>query len=217
MASQAADEMSLPKSSQSSANVSLSAIKVASPKCLDIPTKEINKETVVFWIERSKNANIVVYEALLSKSEEKKDDSKEESGHFNDISGYWLDIDPAYQAKKRAKGILSDRQELTFLEKKMAYGYAVHKTDEMIKNKKYQLTLVALPNLKFYLITIIDKNTNKKTAKVLAKLNNKQCYVRKVYVETKESWIGLPKVVHIDVYGISIDDENDIQCMRVEP
>ena len=69
---------------------------------------------VLFVIGRSKNLNIVVYEAKLAGSGEL--DSKEP------VVVYWLDLDPAYQKQKRDKGVTSDRLELNYIEKTLAYG-----------------------------------------------------------------------------------------------
>ena len=55
---------------------------------------------------------------------------------------YWLDIDPAYQAKNRKKGIMTDRSGLNMIEKKLAYGITC--TDN--GNGSYNVKLVAFPN-----------------------------------------------------------------------
>jgi hypothetical protein len=90
---------------------------------------------VLFFIARSKNENIVVYEAA------KKSDSELDPAKPIDV--YWLDIDPAYQQANRKKGVMSDRSDLNMIEKQFAYGVGF----EAAPNKPgtFLLKLVALP------------------------------------------------------------------------
>ena len=85
---------------------------VDAPDSIDLPTDQIDKETVLFWIERSKNKNIVVYEA------EKTEDTLD---HYNNVVGYWLKIEPSYVAKNRQKGKKDDRVEINMVEKKVCF------------------------------------------------------------------------------------------------
>lgn len=85
-------------------------------------------------ISRSKNANLVVYEALTggpstpSTSLDPANVESEDSAPVPapptclGLDAYWLDVDPEYVAKNRAKGKSSDRDELNFIERRMAYG-----------------------------------------------------------------------------------------------
>eukprot|EP01084_Bolivina_argentea_P070090 127485_1 len=98
--------------------------KMTAPKKIESPTGQIDKLTVLFWIERSKNKNIVVYEA---------DKNPSTADHYNTVVGYWLDIDPEFVKAARKKGVNSDRAELSYMEKKLAYGYNVSST---VNNKK---------------------------------------------------------------------------------
>jgi hypothetical protein len=38
------------------------------------------------------------------------------------VDVYWMDVDPEYQKKARAKGITTDKSELNMVEKQFAYG-----------------------------------------------------------------------------------------------
>lgn len=75
--------------------------------------EKLENPHVVFFICRNKNRNIVVYEAKMDAGVLKPDDP---------LDGYWLDIDPEYQAKARTAGRADDRVDLNFFERKMAYG-----------------------------------------------------------------------------------------------
>merc|ERR1719385_132694 len=114
---------------------------IEAPKAIELPTEQVAKDSVLFWIERSKNKNIVVYEA----------EQKNKSDHFNNVVGYWLDIDPEYVKKNRAKGKKDDREDLNFMEKKMAYGWTVSANAKV--DKQYHLAIVSVPAMKMDLIT----------------------------------------------------------------
>lgn len=170
----------------------------APPNILDLPTEAINKKCILFWIARSKNENIVVYEAEKSNGN---------VNHYNSVNGYWLDIDPEYVKKARQKGITTDRAKLTYLEKKMAYGYSLSKSTQEQELGKYRLSLVALQAIECYLIT--DENGDPHLQVII---NGKECYLRKVYVAAKEGWI--PTVLYIEIFGIEIET-NIVQAAKM--
>ena len=161
---------------------------IDAPKEIQIPTEQINKESILFWIERSKNANIVVYEAL----------KKNITDHYNDMAGYWLDLDPECMKANRKKGKMDDRDELNMIEKKLAYGYKVTATK---MQKIYRITIVSVPEINIELVT---DETNKPHAAVI--INGQRCYLRRIYVAAKENWIGLPKVLYVTITGIQINN-----------
>jgi len=140
---------------------------------------------LLFFIARSKNANIVVYEAILKNG--KFDANKP-------FEVFWLDIDPEFVKKNRAKGINTDRSDLNMIEKQFAYGISW----ELIANEKdaYKLKLVALSE-RPVTVRIVD-------GKPIAKLqiNGVQSRVERVYVHSKERMLGLPKVEYVDVEGV---------------
>ena len=173
--------------------------RIDPPKEIIIPTDQLDKDTILFWIERSKNKNIVAYEAI------KKDGVKD---HYNGIDGYWLDIDPEYVKANRKKGKMDDRADLSMLEKKMAYGYKVTSTASNKKLKVYQTNLVSVPSMIMDLMTDKDGKPHAVTI-----INGQKCYLRKIYVATKESWYGLPKVLYVTITGIQIDNQQ-IQCAK---
>jgi len=79
-----------------------------------------------------------------------------------------------------------------------------------MKKKMFNVVLVACPHLKCSLITINNK------PKIITTVNGKPSYLRKVYVSTKESWVGLPKVLYFDVIGFDIENGEPIG-MRITP
>lgn len=99
-----------------------------------------DSQTICFYIERSKNANIVVYDCVMAVPtisgvvegdeaiEIVKDDPNPVPLLFNVRGGrvpiqiYWLDKDPSFADPKRERGIDTNRTELNFIERRMAYG-----------------------------------------------------------------------------------------------
>jgi len=169
---------------------------------IETPTEQLNKPTVIFWIERSKNKNIVVNEGMKNSSN---------NDHYNDMIGYWLCIEPSYQQENRKKGKQDDREDLSFLEKKMAYGYSVIHDEKSTSSKQYKVQLTAIPKMECTLIT--DNKDN--NPKMITLINKQKCILKKVYVETKESWKG-PTVIFVDIYGINMENGN-IEHEKLKP
>lgn len=147
---------------------------------------------ILFFIARSKNLNLVVYEALV--------DSK--SGNLSvdkPVDVYWQDIDPEYMKKNRASGVKSDRSDLNYIEKTMAYGLSSSPADGK-PSGYYSVKLVSFPDR---LVTVWKDSTSGKCRAQIA-INGKQCDLKRIYVETKDSWTG-PKVQFVDLTGT---DEN---------
>ena len=142
---------------------------------------------VLFVIGRSKNLNIVVYEGKVSGTEM---DSKEP------VIVYWLDLDPAYQKQKRDKGVTSDRLELNYIEKTMAYGLS--STPHAAKPGHHTVQLVAFS--KRAVDVYYDKTKGRPVAMI--EINGAQCELLRIFVSATDSWTGLPKVQHVDVIGL---------------
>jgi len=86
---------------------------------------------ILFIISRSKNGNLVVYEAKLTNGQLDPN---------NPVEVYWMDVDPEYVQKRIKAGKTSDRTELNTLEKQFAYGLS----SESLGGGRYKITLVAL-------------------------------------------------------------------------
>jgi len=146
-----------------------------------------NSPNIFLVISRSKNQNLVIYEAVKSGSD------------FNaekPVDVYWLDIDPEYVAKTRAKGVQDDRTELNMLEKQFAYGLSWTKH----KDGGYELKLVALPEKLLHLELGHDGKLHCWTT--IAGQRASLCYV---YVNSVDRTLRLPKVVYVDLVGHTAD------------
>ena len=81
-----------------------------------------DKPNIFLYVERSLNKNIVVYESPIEQADGRSGAARVGLSLTEPVRAYWLDIDPTYVEKRRKKGILTDVEELNFIEKKMAYG-----------------------------------------------------------------------------------------------
>lgn len=115
-----------------------------------------NENLRLFHIERNKNKNIVCYDLCIRNG---VIDSK------NPVQGYWINMP---QKKK---------EELSFMEKKYAYGWECKKIDE----NTYEMTMVAFKKCS---ITITyDPETN--TAVAYVTQNGKEIQLQKIEANTK--------------------------------
>jgi hypothetical protein len=139
---------------------------------------------ILFFISRSKNLNIVVYEANIKNGQL---DPKEP------VLVYWLDIDPEYVKKNRAKGITSDRSELNTIEKQFAYGLS----SEALGNGKYKISLVAFKERPVHVE--FDSASNHVICRM--EINGNLVDLYRVYINATDRMIGLPKVNYVELTG----------------
>ena len=161
---------------------------------------------VLFVIARSKNLNIVVYEARVGGD-----------GHLDSaepVTVYWLDIDPEYQKANRAKGIASDRVELGAIERRMAYGLSSSAVPG--QPGAFHVRLVAFPER---VVTVsVEAGAGGGSARPVARMliNGSQCVLERIFVQASEHWLNpLPTVQHVDVSGL---DKHGRRCTeRIVP
>lgn len=146
---------------------------------------------ILFYIARSKNENIVVYEANVVNNE---------FHSKNPVNVYWLDIDPAYVKKNRAKGITTDKSELNTLENNFAYGVSCepYTGPETNNQQGYKIKLVALPERIVYIYKSNDNN-GQVLIKAYMYINKKLANIERIYVKSTDRMIGLPKVDYAEV------------------
>lgn len=148
----------------------------------------LDQEEIVFVIERSKNKNVVVYESLDSES--------------SPMGVYWLDIDPAYVEANRKKGVMSDRSEISYLEKKIAYGL----TATSAGPGEHDISLVALPQK----VIRLKECPVLKRPRAFTSILGREARLERIYVESKENFFGLPTVLHVLVAGVTVDTNEPI-------
>ncbi len=134
----------------------------------------------LFVIERSKNANVVKYDAVLNGD-----------GKINEkspIDAYWL----LYAYKN------GEREELSAFDKK-AYGFKVEYNKE---TNNFDFVLKAVKD-KPMILGLYDG-----VAKVVIKINNIDCFLNKVYIESKDGALGIPKVSYYELFGSDVKTGN---------
>ena len=139
---------------------------LAAPAAAQITTSPL------FIIERSKNANVVHYDAQLTA--DGKLDPKEP------VIAYWVLL---------AKD--GRREKLSWVEKKKAYGFTI-KPDPSVNG--YKMTLVAAPKKQI----IVKKE--KETVLAEAVIEGRPAVLEKMYINASDGLTG-PKVQYIEVHG----------------
>ncbi len=125
----------------------------------------------LFKIERSKNGNVVQYDACLLKDGALSDSDP--------VSVYWI--------LENGK-----REDLNTMEKTYAYGV---KSERKIGKDKTEISLAALSDRKI----IVGKNGGK--YRVTISINGKESILEKMFVKSEERLVGPPKVLYVDIIG----------------
>lgn len=131
----------------------------------------------LFIIERSKNANIVCYDAGL-----------DESGQIDKekpVAAYWL----LYAEKN------GEKEKLSAFDKK-AYGFKAKYNEQ---NKNYDFKLKAVDD-KPMILGVFEG-----VPKVKIDINGKKCFLEKVYIQSKDGAFGIPKVYFYVLYGQDVE------------
>ncbi len=142
-----------------------------------------DKTVNLFVIERSKNANVVKYDAVLT-----------DAGVINEkkpIDAYWL----LYAYKN------GEREELSAFDKK-AYGFSA----KYNKDKKYFDFVLKAVKDKPMILNLYDGEP-----KAVIKINNVDCFLEKVYIESKDGAFGIPTVSFYELFGKEVATGNDQQ------
>jgi hypothetical protein len=143
---------------------------VAWPVLAEVP----KKADPLFVIERSRNKNVVQYDARVTESRDLPDS--------NPVQAYWI--------------LENGRQEeLNSIEKKYAYGVV---RQEKLEQNKFKLTLAAFKNREI----LVEKIKGFFKAVVL--INGQQSVLQKIYVKSEETAGLLPKVLYVDLIGKAV-------------
>lgn len=129
----------------------------------------------LFIIERSKNANIVRYDAQIT-SEGKLNTEKP-------VIGYWI-----------LKADEGQRAELSGLQRKFAYGFSTKPAES---GEGFIMKMVPLPKREIR-VRKVDK-----TVRAELKIDGKPAILNKIYVDSDSTWTG-PKVNYVKLFGRAI-------------
>ncbi len=144
------------------------------------------KKAPLFRIERSKNRNTVQYDACLLQNNNISEPSP--------VHAYWV----------LANG---KREELSALESKEAYGI---ESKEKLGENKFRIVLAALKDRSL----IVQKM--KTGYKAVTQINGELSTLERVYVQSQEQTLGLPKVQHVDLFGRSVKTNKPVK-ERITP
>jgi hypothetical protein len=130
----------------------------------------------LFYVQRSPNANTVIYAAKL--------DGHGEINRSNPVEGFW-----------RKFNIDGGKQQLNFIERNIAYG--AH-ADRAVQGKPITFTIAALPERKLTLA--LDANGK---PEALMRIGTHTVKVAYVYLQVVEGGL-MPDVPSLDVFGTDI-------------
>jgi len=139
---------------------------------LVVPAEAQIKTSPLFIIERSKNANVVHYDARLTA--DGKLDPKDP------VIAYWV-----LSAED------GRREELSWIEKKKAYGFDI-KPDPSVKG--YKMTLVADPQRPITVKKVGD------AVRAVGVIDGRPAVLEKMYIKAADGLTG-PKVEYLELYG----------------
>jgi hypothetical protein len=154
------------------------SLKLAAAACVSLVAPvalAAQRSVVLFEIARSKNANVVRYCARLNPRGTLNTDSP--------IEAFWL-----MQAED------GRREELTWLERKLAYGFS---TSDVTGNGCV-LELVAFSARR------LRVERAKASYRALVEIRTKPAVLRQIFVQTREGGM-LPSVEHVELFGTTLD------------
>jgi len=152
--------------------------KVPDPNKVLDPNEARKKTQPLFIIQRSKNANVVHYDARLTAAG--KLDPNEP------VIAYWVLL--AQDGR---------REELSSIEKKMAYGFST-KPDPSVKG--YKMTVVAVPKGEITVRKVGD------AIRAELIIDGRPAVLERIYINATDGLLG-PKVRYIELYGKDIETE----------
>jgi hypothetical protein len=130
-----------------------------------------DKVSHLFFIERSKNKNLVQYDIRLAENNTLPD--------LGPVNVYW---------------ILENgrREELNPIEREYAYGIV---RQEKLDENKFKVILAGLKALEIIVERLND------SFKAMVSINGRESILEKIYIKSEEKRTGLPKILYIDLFG----------------
>jgi len=125
----------------------------------------------LFFIERSKNKNLVQYDVRLTENRNLPD--------LRPVNAYWI--------LENGK-----HEELNSVEKDYAYGIA---RQQKLDKDKFKIILVAFKGLEIIVERIND------SFKALVPINGKESILQKIYIKSEETGALFPRVIYVDLFG----------------
>jgi hypothetical protein len=129
------------------------------------------KTNHLFFIERSKNKNLVQYDIRLTEDRDLPDP--------NPISVYW---------------ILGNgrREELNSIERRYVYGIV---RQEKLDENRFRVILAGLKGLEI----IVERMND--SFKAMVSIDGRKSILERIYIKSEEKLAGPPKILYIDLFG----------------
>jgi hypothetical protein len=129
------------------------------------------KKDPLFFIERSKNKHLVQYDVRLTENDNIHDSDP--------VSVYWV--------------LENGRQrDLNLIQRRLAYGIDSY---EKLEKNRFRVVFVALKGRE----VIVEKMEG--SSRAITAINGKPGVLERVYVESREGVMGLPRVLYVDLFG----------------
>ena len=125
----------------------------------------------LFFIERSKNKNLVQYDIRLSGNRDLPDTKP--------VNVYWILENGRHE-------------ELNSIERKYAYGIV---RQEKLDKDKFKLILAAFKGLEIIVERLND------SFKAVVSINGIESTLQKIYIKSEETRAGLPRVLYVELFG----------------
>src|SRR4030067_1414860 len=129
------------------------------------------KANHLFFIERSKNKNLVQYDIRLTENSTLPD--------LRPVNVYWILENGRHE-------------ELNPIEREYAYGIV---RQEKLDENKFKVILAGLKALEIIVERLND------SFKAMVSINGRESILEKIYIKSEAKSTGLPRVLYIDLFG----------------
>ena len=143
---------------------------------------------LLMTLTRNKNQNFVCYQAMLQKGGQCFMSSKP-------VDVFWLDIEPSYQEAARRAGRTHDRCELSWLERRHAFGVTtIRRGGSDTSPTEFVVGVVALPRRTFTM-RIVNS-----VPRLIGTIAKQRAVLQRVHVNETSQLLG-PKVESVFLIG----------------
>ncbi len=125
----------------------------------------------LFFIERNKNKNLVQYDIRFTENTDLPDSRP--------VHAYWILENGRHE-------------ELNSIESQYAYGVV---RQEKLDKDKFKVILAAFKGWEIIVERIND------SFKAVVSINGRESILQKIYIKSKETRAGLPRVLYIELFG----------------
>lgn len=167
--------------------LAISAYSYSQNKLKDSYPVPAKTDKLLFYLQRSKNRNTIIYE--LNTSPDGKLNQEEP------VHPYWLRYEEG-----------GKKMELSYIQKTMAFGIDTKMTDKL--NGSYNLTLVSYKERTLFLQKrLINK---KNIYRVFVIIKGKISLLQSIFVNAVDNYFGYPEVKSIELFGTDLTNGSNV-------